>query len=84
VDTLKKYLTRKIMIPPDEKEVERLAKWMSKYTRFFSILLEVGIFGTIAANRSTVGLILCTFYAYFSVSWAAVEDGLDGFWKEKK
>ena len=72
------------MIPPDEKEVERIASWLIKQSRLFAALLEIGIFGSIVANRSRVGLILCMVYMYFSATWLYVEEMLEGFWKEKK
>jgi hypothetical protein len=72
------------MIPPDEKEVERIANWVAKQTRLFVVFLELGIFGTVVANRSRVGLILCIFYTYFSATWVYAEKILDGLWKEKK
>ena len=72
------------MIPPDEKEVERIANWVAKQTRLFAVLLEIGIFGSIVATRSRVGMILCMVYMYFSATWAYVEDTIDGIWKEKK
>ena len=72
------------VIPPDEQELERIAKWIVKQTQLFAVLLELGIFGTVVVNRSRVGLILCIFYTWFSATWAYVEDVIDGIWKEKK
>jgi len=72
------------MIPPDEKEVERIAYWVAKQIILFKALLELGIFGTIVANHSRVGLGLCILYTPFSSILVYVEDVTAWFWKEKQ